>query len=132
MKKMFVLLMMVFALSIGMTTSVQASGVGNDFDVGYTITQWTPAADMQHFCMDAVIPLSKIEPMTSLPATCEFYYALQLRHQAQPYKYWEGATTKASLCEAVLNTYSQYRLLFDATPYAFGRDIRRLLCEAKA
>jgi len=53
MKKMFVLLMMVFALSIGMTTSVQASGVGNDFDVGYTITQWTPAADMQHFCMDA-------------------------------------------------------------------------------
>lgn len=127
MKKLFALFMLVAALSIGSTNYVQASDLGFDVDVGYTITQWTPAADMQHFYMDDVIPLTKIEPMANVQTTCEFYYALQLRHRAQPYKFWEGGSTKASLCKSVCDNYSPVLLPFPS----FGRDIRRLLCEAK-
>lgn len=133
MNKLFVLLMMVFALSVGMTTSVQASGVGNDFDVGYTINDlFLPAADMQHFYMDAVIPLTNAEPMANVQTTCEAHYLAVLRSQKQPYKFWEGGSTKASLCKAIVEYSKDTNADLPSTTYSFGRDIRRLLCEAKA
>ena len=125
---MFVLLMMVFALSIGMTTSVQASGVGNDFDVGYTINDlFLPSANLQHLHMDAVIPLTKIEFCSAFPVTCEVHYLAVLRSQKQPNNFWEGGDTKASIRKACVNTYSHAPFV---DPFTFGRDIRRLLCEA--
>jgi len=129
---------MLFACSVQDVVNAKASEItvsGNDFDVGYHFTEtsaaltadYSKAPDFFDSHGNGIRYTAKTAPN---PTTCAA--ATLPRSLKQPYKYWEGATTKASLCEAVLNTYSQYRLLFDATPYAFGRDIRRLSCEAKA
>lgn len=126
-------ILMLIACSID-DVSAKASKVGNDFDVGIGFTIPSAALTADYIQVPDFFDShgNGIQyKATTAPnfTTCE---AALPRSLKQSCNYWEGATTKASLHKTCVNTYSQYRMIFNSQPYAFGRDIRRLLCEAKA
>jgi len=133
-------LFMLFACSIDDVVKAEASETtqckGNDFDVGFHVTETsaaTVATQIPVFdCIKAIVVPGASMNYEANATTCESTtYAVAIRPKALTCNYWEGGTTKASPCKSVRFTYLQKDAPF-STPYAFGRDIRRLSFEDKA
>ena len=133
-------LLLLFAASIDNVVIAEASETtqckGLDFDVGFHVTETSAAAAATQIpvfdCIKAIVVPGASMNYEANATTCESTtYAVAIRPKALTCNYWEGGTTKASPCKAVRFTYLQKDAPF-STPYAFGRDIRRLSSEAKA
>jgi len=128
-------ILMLIACSID-DVSAKASKVGNDFDVGIgfaipsaALTATKIQVPAFSLCDAGAFTESKA---TTAPNFTTCAAATLPRSLKQPNYQWSGGDSKSSRCKAIVNTYSHYRMIYDSQPYAFGRDIRRLLSEAKA
>ena len=127
---------MVFCVLIGtsITHSVQASNVGNDFDVGYMLhTPTLTATIADHYTSPATTELNAVPTMIAIEINaCQSCAAKDANtYEAitskRSYQYWEGGDSKASLRKACAKYY-QY--LIPAYPMScnlkFGKGNRRL------
>ena len=136
MKQIFALLS-VFALLLcmAMPTTAKASDSGYAIDVGYNVEQHSPemAKNLAHSYTCDFLPSPHFAPMPAnfANAVTPTVTGAAMREKTYISKYWRGGDTKASLCKACSFSSKQHRTAFVATPYAFGRDIRRLCSEAK-
>ena len=139
MKNLFAILMVSFML-IGMsiTTSVQASNVGIDIDVGYALH--TPAFTASIADMNSSPATTEINAVPDLMTAFDLSphqscaaQSANRRYEAiaskRNYQYWEGGDSKASLRKAVyrINIYTKAKAypMIDST-LKYGKGTRRL------
>lgn len=135
MKNLFAILM-VFCVLIGtsITHSVQASNVGNDFDVGYALHAPTLTATIaDHDTLPATTEFNAVPTMTAIKInpyqSCATRDANRYEAIAskRSYQYWEGGDSKASIRKACAKYY-QYLIPAHPMPcnLKFGKGNRRL------